>query len=299
MKAIPPFDFISTITQWGIQLPLEYLVEGVYYTVLRLPSDKLVTLSMCSKGNIDRPLIGVTVKTKEVLSKEEKMMLHKRIRWELGVDENINEFYDIAKEDAILKLVVKDLYGMRVHASSNLFYTLALSIALQNAPISRSRNMLQLLTERFGESSIINDLNIFAFPAASVIAKASINKLMECKWGYRSNYLKNAAIAILEEDLRVNRLKEHQMNDIIPLLCKIKGIGRYSAEIVALDALRKYDAFPLDSWSSKIFSKLYFDNDDVSVDVLNDFAYDKWGKYRGLAFVYIFNDLENLSKRSQ
>ena len=88
------------------------------------------------------------------------------------------------------------------------------------------------------------------------------------------------------------------MNDIIQLLCKIKGIGRYSAEIVALDALRKYDAFPLDSWSSKIFAKLYFDNDDVSVDVLNDFAYDKWGKYRGLAFVYIFNDLENLSMRS-
>jgi 3-methyladenine DNA glycosylase/8-oxoguanine DNA glycosylase len=103
----------------------------------------------------------------------------------------------------------------------------------------------------------------------------------------------------LEEDLGVNQLKELQMNDVTLLLCNIKGIGKYSAEIVALDALRKYDAFPLDSWSSKIFSELYFGTTDVSIDVLDDFAYDKWGKYRGLTFVYIFNDLENLSKRSQ
>jgi N-glycosylase/DNA lyase len=159
--------------------------------------------------------------------------------------------------------------------------------------------MLHLLTQRFGQPSIMNDLNIFAFPAASEIAKADINEILECKWGYRSKYLKNAATVILESDLRVNGLKELQMNDVIQLLCKIKGIDKYSAEIVALDALRKYDAFPLDSWSSKIFSKLYFGTNDVSVDVLNDFAYDKWGKYRGVAFVYIFNDLKNLSKRSQ
>jgi 3-methyladenine DNA glycosylase/8-oxoguanine DNA glycosylase len=299
LKATPPFDFISTITQWGVHPPLEYLVEGVYYSVIRLPSGKLATLSMCSRGEINRPLIEIVAKTMKILSKEEKMNLEEKIRWQLGVDENINEFYDIVKEDAILKLVVKNLYGMRVHASSNLFYTLALSIALQNAPIARSRNMLRLLTQRFGQPSIINDLNIFAFPAASEIAKASINELLECKWGYRSKYLKNAANAVLEDDLRVNRLKELHINDVIQLLCKIKGIGKYSAEIVALDALRKYNTFPLDSWSSKIFSELYFGTDDVSVDVLNNLAHEKWGKYRGLAFVYIFNDLENLSKRSQ
>lgn len=299
LKAIPPFNFISTITQWGVHPPLEYLVEGVYYSVIRLPSDKLATVSMCSRGEISRPLIEVIAKTKRVLSEEEKTKLEEKVRWKLGVDENINEFYDVTKDDAILKLAIKDLYGMRVHASCHLFYTLALSIALQNAPISRSRNMLRLLTQRFGQLSLMSDLNIFAFPAASEIAKADINELLECKWGYRSKYLKNAATVLLEEDLRVNGLKELQMNDVIQLLCEIKGIGKYSAEIVALDALRKYDVFPLDSWSSRIFSKLYFGTNDVSVDVLNDFAYDKWGKYRGLAFVYIFNDLENLSKRSQ
>ena len=299
LKAIPPFNFISTITQWGVHPPLEYLVEGVYYSVIRLPSDKLATVSMRSIGEIGKPLIEIVVKTKKVLNKEEKTKLAEKIRWQLGVDEDINEFYDNAKDDAILKRVIKDLYGMRVHASSNIFYTLALSIALQNAPISRSRNMLRLLTQRFGQASIINDLNIFAFPAASEIAKADINELLRCKWGYRSNYLKNVATAVLEEGLRVNQLKELQMNDFTQLLCNIKGIGKYSAEIVALDAIRKYDAFPLDSWSSKIFSELYFGTNDVSIEVLEDFAYDKWGKYRGLAFVYIFNDLENLSKRSQ
>ena len=95
LKATPPFDFISTITQWGVHPPLEYLVEGVYYSVIRLPSGKLATLSMCSRGEINRPLIEIVAKTKKVLSKEEKMKLEEKIRWQLGVDENINEFYDI------------------------------------------------------------------------------------------------------------------------------------------------------------------------------------------------------------
>jgi len=107
--------------------------------------------------------------------------------------------------------------------------------------------MLRLLTQHFGESLIINDLNIFAFPSASVIAKVSVNKLKQCKWGYRSNYLKNAATTIWKEELKADRLKELQIDDVIQLLYKIKGIGKCSAEIVALDSLRKYEVFPLDS----------------------------------------------------
>ena len=80
LKAIPPFDFISTITQWGVHPPLEYIVEGIYYNVIRLPSDKLVTVLMCSKGRIDRPLIEVIVKSKEALSEEEKDIIQDEIR---------------------------------------------------------------------------------------------------------------------------------------------------------------------------------------------------------------------------
>jgi 3-methyladenine DNA glycosylase/8-oxoguanine DNA glycosylase len=59
--------------------------------------------------------------------------------------------------------------------------------------------------------------------------------------------------------------------------------------------------FPLDVWSAKIFHILFFgkepENPRKAIPVLKQIADERWGKWRGYAFVYVLNDLSNLSKR--
>ena len=59
--------------------------------------------------------------------------------------------------------------------------------------------------------------------------------------------------------------------------------------------------FPLDVWSAKIFNVLFFGEEPEkpreAIPFLKKVAQEKWGDWRGYAFVYILNDLAKLSDR--
>jgi 3-methyladenine DNA glycosylase/8-oxoguanine DNA glycosylase len=79
---------------------------------------------------------------------------------------------------------------------------------------------------------------------------------------------------------------------------KLKGIGEYSAEI----ALPHTERFPVDQWSAKIFWSLFFPDRGIpplkiAMKEVKRCAEERWKRWRGYAFIYVINDLNNLSKR--
>ena len=297
LRAIPPFSFSTTVTQFGVHPPLEYFEDAVYYRGFRSSSGNLVTMAVRSIERTDAPKIEATIHASQPLEDDEEREILEVLDWQLGLSEDLSEFYALAEEDPTLRFVRDNLYGMRLHAS-DLFYSLSLAIALQNAPVTRSRNMLRRLTERFGEvAPSVGDLKISVFPRRNVVARVDVEDIVGCKWGYRADYLKNAAKAVNEEKISIETLSDLPTPEAKALLVGIKGLGEYSAEVTLLETLRRYDVFPIDIWSKRIFSSIYFQGDEVSPRDLRRFAEDRWGKHRGLAFVYILNDLNNLSTR--
>jgi 3-methyladenine DNA glycosylase/8-oxoguanine DNA glycosylase len=79
-------------------------------------------------------------------------------------------------------------------------------------------------------------------------------------------------------------------------LLSLRGIGDYSAEL-----LMPRMGFPLDVWSAKIFSALLCDEKPQdpreAIPALKKLAEERWGNWRDYAFVYVLNDLPQLSKR--
>jgi 3-methyladenine DNA glycosylase/8-oxoguanine DNA glycosylase len=81
-------------------------------------------------------------------------------------------------------------------------------------------------------------------------------------------------------------------------LMKLKGIGEYSAEI----ALPHSERFPIDVWSAKVFWRLFFPDSvipklKIAIEKVRTHAEERWKRWRGYAFIYVINDLDNLSKR--
>lgn len=298
LEAIPPFDFYSTMTQFGVHPPLEIFEKGVYHCSLRLSTRAITRIAVKSIGKIDEPMIEVKVSAAQPLNFCEEGELIKDITWRFGLGEDLSEFYVLTEQDPLLHSTRENLFGMKLHAR-DLFYSISLAIALQNAPLSRSREMLRLLTERFGEKAPNGGLEIYTFPIPDAVARATLAELKECKWGYRAGYLINSAKAVVEGTINTEILFRLPTPKALDLLMKVKGIGGYSAEITMLEAFRRYDLFPIDSWSRRIFSSIYFEGVEVSMRELKSFAEKKWGPYRGLAFIYILNDLENVLKRSK
>lgn len=86
-------------------------------------------------------------------------------------------------------------------------------------------------------------------------------------------------------------------NQLREELKKIKWIGDWTAEALLLWRFKRYDAFPIDVWSSKIFKAFYQELKDKSLDDVKKFGEDRCGKYKGLAYYYLMCDRKNLAKK--
>ena len=71
-------------------------------------------------------------------------------------------------------------------------------------------------------------------------------------------------------------------------LMTIKGVGEKVANCVLLFGLGFTDAFPVDVWMKRIMEYMYF-NQDTKKEVIECFAYEKFGKYAGYAQQYLFH----------
>ncbi len=94
----------------------------------------------------------------------------------------------------------------------------------------------------------------------------------------------------------MNELAAVEPSQAKALLMELRGVGDYSAELVM-----PKKGFPLDVWSAKIFSVLFYGelpkDPRKSIPALKGTAEKRWGKWAGYAFVYILNDLQRLSHR--
>jgi DNA-3-methyladenine glycosylase II len=62
----------------------------------------------------------------------------------------------------------------------------------------------------------------------------------------KTNYVKNLANFAIANDISINRIDSLSDNEIIELLTKIKGVGKWSVEMILIFSLLRTDVFPYD-----------------------------------------------------
>jgi DNA-3-methyladenine glycosylase II len=135
------------------------------------------------------------------------------------------------------------------------------------------------------------------WPSAQRIAALTIEELkIKAKLGYRAANLIAIAKALTQGFPTMDELWEMDPQEAKKKLLTLRGIGDYSAELVMPRM-----GFPLDVWSAKIFHILFYgknpENPRGAIPALRKVAEERWGEWKGYAFVYILNDLTKLSER--
>jgi 3-methyladenine DNA glycosylase/8-oxoguanine DNA glycosylase len=300
LEGLPPYDFGLTIHKpggWPLLTPFEVFEQGTLWTVMRQASGEVFGLKLRSAGTVEKPKISCKVYSHEEFRDSEKRELTETITWILNLGEDIRGFYALAKSDPLVKVLVKDLYGMRNTKQPDIFSRLILAVTLQMAPITRSDQMMNLLIKEYGERVRFDGKEISYWPSAETIANATVAELeQKCKLGYRAKSLKSIAESIYVGFPSLRELEELSAQEAKAKLMELKGIGEYSAEIVS-----PHPGFALDVWSARIFSLLILGREAESprdlIPKLKKIAADRWGQWRGSVFVYVLHDLENLSRR--
>jgi 3-methyladenine DNA glycosylase/8-oxoguanine DNA glycosylase len=300
LRAITPYDFALTVHKpagWSLLTPFEVCENGVLWTAMRMPSGRVFGLKLWSVGTVEKPEMHCKVYSHEKLGPSERRELLKTITWMLNLKEDIRPFYCLAEHDPLVKVLVKDLYGMRNTKQPDIFSRLILAVTLQMAPITRSNQMMNLLIREYGERIRFDGKEVLYWPSPEKIANASVEELEEtCKLGYRAKHLKRIAEVINSGFPSLQELEKMPAKEAKAKLMELKGIGEYSADIVS-----PHPGFALDVWSAKIFSMLISGEKAElprdSIPALKRAAEDRWGQWRGYVFVYVLHDLRNLSIR--
>jgi len=289
LKPKPPFNFNLTATLMYLMPPARYS-DGRFSRILRLKSGERVHVSVISNNSVDDPKLFVSVKPK--VSEEDEREIKEKISFMFSIEYDLMEFYSITKKDPILKHAVKDLYGLKIQTTPTLFEGLVIGFCLQWVSFSRGVQMIDFLIKRYGE----RDNDYYAFPTPEALAKATLKELKECKLGFRAERIKWISERVAK-GLDLEGLKSLPDDQLREELMKVKWVGESTAEALLLWRFKRYNSFPVDVWSTKIFQAFYPQLKNQSPNDIAKFAAKSWGNYRGLAYYYLMCDRKNLAQK--
>jgi 3-methyladenine DNA glycosylase/8-oxoguanine DNA glycosylase len=300
IKPISPYNFDLTIRKpagWPLFTPLEVYDKSTLWTAVFL-NNTLTGLKLTSKGTTKNPLVEAKMflenKPSESLDKTKKTLDHV-----IGADDDLHEFYKLAEKDPILKFVVADLQGMHNTSSGDtVFPDAILATLLQMAPLKRSNEMMNCVITKYGEKAEFDCKTIYVWPTPQALANLNPALLAKgCKIGYRAKRIVKLAEKLAKEGFpSLQELEQLSSEEAKKKLMELPGIGDYSADII-----NPHGGFPIDVWSAEVFGKLFFgkepENNREAIEEVKKEGILRWGKWSWMAFFYIVQDLENLSKR--
>ena len=246
------------------------------------------------------------VNGKKILILEDNLdVKNKEINDFFRFEDNFQKIKKELSKDEVLRKAIERFPGMRI-LRQDPFQCYISFIVSSNSNIPNIQTRLQKLCIAFGEKKIKNGQEFFLFPEAEKLANASINKIAKCGLGYRSKYVKKAAIAVNDGIISFRTLKKQNYQDARDDLCQIFGIGKKVADCILLFSLNKLEAVPLDRWVLRILQKYYSKEFEIKTKSITEKTYDElhdkiikhFGEYAGYGQQFLFkNERESFEKK--
>lgn len=201
--------------------------------------------------------------------------------------------YALIKESVIaadkrLADAVSEKQGIRI-LNQDFFEILISFIISQNKQIPHIKQIVHTISERYGEEIILpSGRKVYTFPNADKLYRVTEDELRECKVGFRAPYIRNAVEKIYNGEINPDELRRMSADEAREKLMTIKGVGEKVANCVLLFGLGFTNAFPVDVWVKRIMEYMYF-GEDTKKEVIEQFAYEKFGENAGYAQQYLFH----------
>lgn len=146
------------------------------------------------------------------------------------------------ESDSKIKKILKKHPGIRLPSAWDPFEVAIATILGQLVSIDMAKKLVHDLTELLGRDSGIvhNGVKVKLFPTPLDILNADLSTLKTTNM--RKNTLKEFCRAILEKKISLEPTQE--VESFIKNVMALKGIGRWTADYMALKVLRSTDAFP-------------------------------------------------------
>jgi DNA-3-methyladenine glycosylase II len=129
------------------------------------------------------------------------------------------------------------------------------------------------------------------FPTIKQILEIDIEKLRSAGMSYsKAGYIKNIATAFKDKEIEIEKIVKMTDAEVIQALTKIKGAGKWTAEMILIFTLKREDIFSLgDAGLKRAIKNLYKLEDEKEILKLSE----NWKPFRSHASWYLWRSLEN------
>ncbi|HSR89114.1 MAG TPA: DNA-3-methyladenine glycosylase [Candidatus Udaeobacter sp.] len=191
--------------------------------------------------------------------------------------------------DPVLGKLFDKLPLRKLHPHTNYFQSLTEAIIGQQLSVKAADTIIGRFRSLFKSEE---------FPSPKQILAKSDRHLRSAGMSWsKASYVKNLAKATQERVVNFKDLEKLKDEEIIEMLVKVKGVGRWTAEMFLIFSLGRPDIFsPGDLGLRNAIKKLYGLRQDPSPKKLHKIS-SRWQPYRTYASLYLWASLDNTNRQ--
>lgn len=248
-------------------------------------------LKFQNAGDTDNPAITTEIYSEKKLAKPFITKLKKELVYRYNLNLDLSNLYKLACSNDQLKKAVNNLRGMRPGHPSSLYEYLIIGIVLQNASVRRSIQMFQNLLSTYGSQLEFDSKKLLCIWDAGRFENVDEQDLRDLKVGYRAKSIKRIDEQFNQELLKELKMRKKNIADQKSELLSLYGIGPATVWFLLFDVFHRWEVFEhISPWEQKLYSRLFFNKELVSIDKLLKFI-NQFGEYKHLAVHYLWEDL--------
>ena len=285
----PPYDFPLSAAIFSTGKPdIRIFRNGIFRQVLDTGT-ALALAEVQSSGSVEDPKLTLVLRSDRPVNRKETRRAGELVASMLSLPDDLAPFYRAVSGDPVLRNLTIRLRGVRAPVTPTVFEALTDSIIEQQISLAAARSIENRLIRATGKELVLDAKKYYCYPDPAILATTPDSTFRSCGLTVRKGeYIRDVSGLILDGDLDVEGFRDYQNTDsIIDELVKIRGIGRWTAELTILRGLHRPDAFPADDVGVRRFiSQFYLPGRKISAAEARAFA-ERWGAWKGFAAYYL------------
>jgi DNA-3-methyladenine glycosylase II len=195
------------------------------------------------------------------------------------------------KKDKVLKKVIDRIGELKYGKDPDLYLSLMSAIVSQQLSVKAAATIWSRFLDLFKDN----------YPHPKDVLKMKDDKMRAAGLSYqKAGYIKNIARFSIEKTLDYKKLKTKTDDELIDYLVEIKGVGRWTVEMILMFNLKREDVFPKDDLGIQQGIKLLYAIDHANKKELYlkmDEIAEAWKPYRSLACFYLWKNKDMAKQR--
>jgi DNA-3-methyladenine glycosylase II len=270
----------------GGDLQIRTYENGIFRQVLDIEGTAVLA-EVFSRGSTDAPELWFTINPDDTLSGTVRTDVSNLISSIFNIHEDLSRSTGQWRGQDIGSLISR-LRGVKSPTTPTVFEALVDSVIERRSP-SKLAQLENRLIRAFGTPLILKDQVYYGYPTPQILAETPDSGFRSCGLTRRKGeYIRGISQQIVGSSLDLENFRTYPDTEmIIRELTKIRGIGRWTAELTVLRGLHRPDAFPADDTGVRRFiSQSYMNDKNVSSAQARSFA-ERWGPWKGYAAYYL------------